>query len=266
MSRDLLADFKALHDDGHFIIPNAWDVGSARILEAMGFEALATTSSGLAAAMGRHDQHVGLNELVSHVADLVGAVDIPISVDAEYGYADAADGLIETVRGIAETGAVGMSIEDYIPERGILPVGEAVERIAVVVEAAAGDLVITARAENHLYRGGDFSDTTARLKAYRAAGADVVYAPFLNDVEEYRALVDETKAPVNALLSRRGPSVGELAEVGVRRMSTGGALAFAAYGSVERAALELLKAGTSEYASESLSRSVREAAFESDQP
>lgn len=266
MSRDLLAAFQDLHDEGHFVIPNAWDVGSARILEAIGFRALATTSSGLAAALGRNDQEVGIEELVAHVEALVGAVQIPVSVDAEYGFAASPDDLGETVARIGETGAVGMSIEDYIPERGILEINEAVERVASVVEAAEGGLVVTARAENHLYGVDDIDDTIMRLKAYESAGADVLYAPFLSETTQYQVLVHEVATPINALLRAGGPTVGVLADVGVRRMSTGGALAFAAYGALEQGGLELLRSGTSEYAATSLSQTVRTQAFEPRRP
>lgn len=254
--------FVELHQSGHFIIPNAWDVGSARILEAMGFQAIATTSSGHAAALGRSDQQVTLDELVDHVRALSDAVEIPVSVDAEFGFSGDLAGLGEVVDRIAEAGAAGMSIEDYIPERGILQIGDAVDRVGHVVQEAKGSgLVITARAENNLYRGDDFEDILARLAAFEEVGADVVYAPFVKSIEQFAAMTEGLDRPLNALLLNDGPSVDELAAVGVRRMSTGGALALTAYGSLERAAQELIKSGTSTYSAGFLSSQLRLAAF-----
>ena len=244
-------------------MPNAWDVGSARILASMGFEAIATTSSGHAASLGRMDQRVTLEELLSHVNALVRAVEVPVSVDAERCFADDADGVATTVEEIAATGAAGISIEDYDTRSGMDSLDVAVQR----VEAAAGaarvaGMVLTARAENHLYGVDDIDDTIDRLVAYRDAGADVVYAPGLTDLGQIRRVVESTRAPVNVLALPTGPAVGELGEAGVRRVSTGGALTFAAYGAMAEAARELASEGTSTYAARALSRDDRRAAFD----
>ena len=241
--------FRALHARGLFVMPNAWDAGSARLLQWSGFDAIATTSLGHAASLGRVDQSVTLDELVAHVRELAAAVDIPLSVDSERCFADSADGVADTVERLAEAGACGCSIEDYDPERrAIDPVELAVERVAAAAEAAhRHGLVLTARAENHVYGIGDLDDTIARLTAYRRAGADVVYAPRLMEAGEMRRIVEEVDAPVNVLAMRSTPPVPELREVGVRRVSTGGWLARAAYGTILAASRELQSAGTSTY-------------------
>lgn len=259
---ELRDSFSRLHESGIFILPNAWDRGSARVLQSLGFEAIATTSSGLAASLGRHDQNVSLAELGVHVADLCDAVDIPLSVDAEAGYAAESEGLHRTVGVLAAAGASGVSIEDYLPERGVLGTEESIHRVGRFVEAAHEEgMTVTARAENHLYEIDDLEDTIARLRGYATAGADVLYAPGLADVADIERVVSEVDRPINVLLVRGGPSVDELGDVGVRRVSTGGALAFAAYGALAEAARELLGSGTSGYASGALSWSDRDAAF-----
>ena len=244
-------------------MPNAWDVGSARILASMGFEAIATTSSGHAASLGRMDQRVTLEELLSHVNALVRAVEVPVSVDAERCFADDADGVAITVEEIAATGAAGISIEDYDTRSGMDSLEVAVQRVKAAAGAArAAGMVLTARAENHLYGVDDIDDTIDRLVTYRDAGADVVYAPGLTDLGQIRRVVESTRAPVNVLALPTGPAVGELAEAGVRRVSTGGALTFAAYGAMAEAARELASEGTSTYAARALSRDDRRAAFD----
>ena len=244
-------------------MPNAWDVGSARILESLGFQAIATTSSGHAATLGRMDQRVTLDELVGHARSLASAVDLPVSVDAERCFADTPDGVAETVEQIAETGAAGVSIEDYDPVTGIDPIGVAAERVAAAAEVARSHgLTLTARAENHLYGIDAPDDTIARLTAYREAGAHVVYAPWLVEIDQIGRLVDKTGGPINVLARVDGPSVAELAAAGVRRISTGGALAFAAYGALAAAGRELLASGTSTYLGRALSVDDRRAAFD----
>ncbi len=244
-------------------MPNAWDVGSARILASLGFQAIATTSSGHAASLGRMDQQVTLDELLSHVAALVSAVEMPVSVDAERCFADDADGVATTVQQIAETGAAGISIEDYDPRSGLDPVDVAVGRVEAAVAAARTvGMILTARAENHLHGVDDIDDTIDRLVAYRDAGADVVYAPGLTDLGEIHRVVQATRAAVNVLAMAGGPAVGELGAVGVRRVSTGGALTFVAYGAMAEAARELAGAGTSTYAARALSGDDRRAAFD----
>lgn len=254
--------FTQMHDAGTFVMPNAWDIGSARILAALGFPAIATTSSGHAASLGKHDHDVTLDELVGHAAALVAAVDVPLSIDAERCFADSPDEVTDVVHRLAETGAAGLSIEDYDPRSGLEPLDAAVQRVSAAAEAAhAHGLVLTARAENHLYGVHDLDDTIRRLTAYRDAGADCVYAPGLTDLDHIVRVVDEVDAPVNVLARPSGPAVPQLAEVGVRRVSTGGALAFAAYGTLASAARELLSTGTSTYTERSLTADDRRAAF-----
>ena len=258
--------FRDLHgaDVETFVLPNPWDVGSARILEAMGFVALATTSSGFAATLGRHDQHVTRDELTAHVAAITAAVELPVNVDAENGYAADPAGVAETVELLAAAGAAGLSIEDFDPVAGaVTPRPEAIERIEAAAEACHGHgIVLTARAENHLYGAGDLDDTIGRLLAYRDAGADAVYAPGLSSVDDIARVVTEVGLPVNVLALPNGPSVGELAAVGVRRVSTGGALAWTAYGALVAGARELLEEGTSTYATtRRMPGSIRAAAF-----
>ncbi len=257
--------FAALHAANDlFLLPNPWDVGSARLLEFLGFAAVATTSSGHAAALGRLDQQVTRSELLDHVAAIVSAIDIPVNVDAERCFAATAEAVAETVSLIAQTGAAGLSIEDFDPETNTIdPLGKAVERCAAAAEAAhrvEHPMLLTARAENKLYGGGDLDDTIERLCAFRDAGADAVYAPGLTDLGEIRRVVGEVGLPVNVLLFPGGPTPAELGDAGVRRASTGGALAGAAYGTLTRVARALLD-GEVTYWPELLSRSDRDAAF-----
>ena len=267
MTDDRIAElrrrFAELHESGCFLMPNAWDVGSARLLESLGFDAIATTSSGFAASLGRHDQTVTRDELVAHVAALASAVDIPLSVDSEDGYAVDESGLAETVELLAAAGAAGISIEDYQPGVGIRPLEQATGRVGAYVEAAARHgLTVTARAENHLYETGDLDDTIDRLRSFVAAGAHVVYAPGLQTEAELRQVVFESGAPVNALLGSDAPAVGVMADLGVRRLSTGGSLTFAAYGATASAARELLAEGTSTYTEHGLTWRERRRAFD----
>ncbi|MFA9431847.1 isocitrate lyase/phosphoenolpyruvate mutase family protein [Egicoccus sp. AB-alg2] len=254
---------RRLHEQGLFVLPNAFDVGSARLLASLGFRALATTSSGHAATLGRLDQQVQRDELLRHAAALADAVDVPLSVDAERCFAQDASGITRTVDLLADTGAAGFSLEDYDPATDRIDDREqAVERVAAAADAARRHgLVLTARAENLLYGVADLDDTIARLRAYHQAGADVVYAPGLTDLEQVRRVCAEVEAPVNVLLLPGGPPVDALAEAGVRRVSTGGALAWAAYGAVARAGRELLGTGTTGFLTDVLSLDDRGAAF-----
>ena len=224
---DLRRSFRALHDRGSFVIANAWDVGSARLLAGAGAPALATTSSGFAATLGRLDQQVTAEELLDHAAALAAAVDVPVSVDSERCYDDVA-GFVEELAG---TGVAGFSIEDYDPATGAIdPVDVATGRVAKAADAGRPHgLVLMARAENHLYGQDDIDDTLARLRAYREAGADVVYAPGVKDPTTIELLVAGVDAPLNVLLWPGGPDVAGLAGLGVRRVSVGGALADVAY-------------------------------------
>lgn len=263
MIDEFRAAFRQLHTTGTFVLPNPWDVPSARLLEHLGFPALATTSSGYAATLGRADQHVTRDELIAHVATLTAAVRVPVSVDAERGYAEDPAGVAETVRLLAEAGASGVSIEDYDPATGrVEPRQAAAERIAAAAGVCTGyGMVLTGRAENHLYGTGDLHDTIARLAAYRDAGATCLYAPGLTDLDDIARVVAEVGAAVNVLALRDGPTVPQLADIGVRRVSTGGSLAWASYGALVDAAAELRDSGTSTYLDRALPRPLRDAAF-----
>lgn len=249
MSASLTDRFRQLHRAGLFVMPNAWDIGSARLLASMGFPALATTSSGHAASLGKRDNTVTLDELLRHVEQLVNAVDVPINVDSERLFADDPAGVATNVARIASLGAAGCSIEDYDPARDAIDeLSEATERVAAAAEAAhRHGVVLTARAENHLNGIDDLDDTVTRLRAYREAGADVVYAPGLTDADDIRRVVEATDAPMNVLAMRHTPPVPALADLGVRRVSTGGALARVAYGALAAAAEELRDTGTTTY-------------------
>jgi 2-methylisocitrate lyase-like PEP mutase family enzyme len=255
------ATFRELHARSEiFVMPNAWDAGSARLLEACGFEALATTSSGFAWSLGREDQTVSLDELLAHVAALSASTGLPLSVDSERCYADTPAGVAETVRLLGAAGAAGCSIEDYDPQTDAIDdIGRAAERVAAAAEAAheGEPMVLTARAEAHLYGDADLDETIARLIAYRDAGADVVYAPGLRDPAQIRAVVEAAGVPVNVLGLPGGPTVRELGELGVRRVSTGGALASIAYGSMLAGARQLLDDGSSAYQQPGLTRTDR---------
>ena len=244
---DRTARFRELHQrEGLFVMPNPGDVGSAKLLASLGFEALATTSAGLAWSLGRLDQNVSRDELVAHVEAMAAATPLPLNVDSEHCFPDAPGGIAVTVTMLADAGAAGCSIEDYDPAADrILDLDTAAERVAIAAEAAP--LVLTARAENHLHGVDDLDDTIARLVAYREAGADVVYAPGLSTLDAIERVVREVGVPVNVLALPSGPSVAELETAGVRRVSTGGALARYAYGALLTAAAELRDRGTSRY-------------------
>jgi len=233
--------FRALHADGIFVMPNPYDLGSARLLAALGYQALASTSSGFAATLGRLDMMVTRDELLPHVEALVGATELPLNVDSERCFADDAAGVTETVELLADAGAAGCSIEDWNPTTNAIdPVDTAAERVgAAAAGAAASGMVLTARCENHLHGVDDLDDTIARLRAYVAAGAEVVYAPGLRDVAQFSTLVAAVGVPVNALILPGGPSVAELGEAGVRRVSTGGLLSRISHGAMVAAAERL---------------------------
>jgi 2-methylisocitrate lyase-like PEP mutase family enzyme len=247
-------------------MPNPWDVGSARLLASLGFEALATTSAGFAWSLGKLDQTVARGELVAHVETLAAATDLPLNVDSERCYPDDPGGVTRTVEMLAEAGAAGFSIEDYDRDSGgIDEVGRAAERVAEAAEASRAQdepLVLTGRAENHIRGVDDLDDTIARLTAYRHAGADVVYAPSLTDLGQIARVVDAVGAPLNVLALRAGPTLGELASAGVRRISTGSLLASVAYGALLAGARELKENGTSGYAEGGASSDALKAAFD----
>ena len=257
------ARFRALHEEGTFVLPNPFDLGSARLLQHLGFEALATTSSGLAASMGRLDGKVTLDELVTHVGAIAAAVTIPINVDAERCYAQTPAGIAETIDRLADVGASGISIEDWNPSTNeIDELAIATERVAAASESCRRHgIVLTGRAENHLRGVRDLDDTITRLRAYRDAGADAVYAPAAHSPAEVERIVRECAVPVNVLVLPGSPTVPELADLGVRRVSTGGALAWAAYGGLVAAATELRDRGTTTFLATVLPGSTRNAAF-----
>ena len=242
--------FLALHRAGEpLLIPNPWDLGSAWLLASLGFEALATTSSGFAATLGRNDGAVSRDEAIVHAAVIVAATDLPVSADLENGFADAPAGVAETMRMSIEVGLAGASVEDFTgrADDPIYDIGLAAERIAAAAEAAHGGpgrLVLTARAENYLHGRPDLADTIARLQAFQEAGADVLYAPGLRTREDISQVVREVDRPVNVLALEGVPPVAELAQAGVSRISVGGAFAFAALGAVVSAAAELREQGT----------------------
>ena len=246
-------------------MPNPWDVGSARLLASCGFEALATTSAGFAWSVGRLDQSVSRDELIAHVARLVSATPLPLNVDSERCYPDDPGGVAETVTLLADAGAAGFSIEDYDPAGDSIDhIEVAAERVAIAAEAAHRGpvaMVLTGRAENHIRGVDSLEDTIVRLIAYRDAGADVLYAPGLSDLEQIAAVVRAVEAPVNVLALPNGPTVAELASVGVRRISTGGSLARSAYGALMEGARELLSEGTSRYAASGVTQEALKAAF-----
>jgi 2-methylisocitrate lyase-like PEP mutase family enzyme len=224
------AAFQALHTGEPFVIPNPWDVGSARALEALGFSALATTSSGFAFTLGRLDGGVTLDEVVSHVAGMTKATDIPVSVDLENGHGADPDDAARAVVRVAEAGAVGGSIEDWDPSGHLYDAGLAAERVAAAAEAAHAlpfPFTLTARAENHIRGIDDFDDTIARLQAYQAAGADVLFAPGLQTGEEIRTVCQAVSKPVN-VLARSTLLMAEIVEAGAQRISVGGALIWTA--------------------------------------
>jgi 2-methylisocitrate lyase-like PEP mutase family enzyme len=239
--------FLDLHVPGSpLLMSNAWDAGSAKILASLGFSAVATTSSGYAATLGRFDGDVGREEALTHAGELVQAVSIPVSADLENGYADAPRRVAQIIGAARDVGLAGASIEDHRPgaDYPIYDAGLAQERIAAAAEAS-GDLVLTARCENHLYGVANLADTIARLQAYQEAEADVLYAPGLTEIDGIRTLCAEVDRPVNVLLMKGGPTPAELAEAGVARISVGGTFAWNALTGLVDAARELLDGDTS---------------------
>ena len=258
--------FWALHGTNElFVMPNPWDVGSAKLLATCGFEALATTSAGFAWALGKHDQNVTRDELVAHVSELAAATELPLNVDSERCYPDDPGGIAQTVALLVEAGAAGFSIEDYDPAGDrIDEIEVAAARVAQAVDASRRlpePMVVTGRAENHIRGVDDLDDTIARLLAYRDAGADALYAPGLTDLRQIAAVVDAVEIPVNVLVLPGGPTVPELASVGVRRVSTGSLLAGAAYGALLEAASGLRDDGTAPPSSGHVWRETLRAAF-----
>ena len=260
--------FRALHRrEGAFIIPNPWDVGSARLLAALGFEALATTSSGFAYSLGRADGEVTLEETLEHCRVLCAATDLPVSADLENGYADDPVTAAKAITLAGNAGVAGGSIEDYggNDSQSIYDFGLAVERVTAAVEAARAlpyAFTLTARAENLLHGRDDLDDTIRRLQAFEVAGADVLYAPGLTTLDQVRAVTDAVKKPVNVLATMlKGATLEQLAEAGAKRISIGGALACAALAPVLGAAAEMLDEGSFGWTSELASSAKVEELF-----
>lgn len=244
------ARFLELHQgDSPLLLPNPWDVGSARLFASLGFDALATTSSGHAATLGRLDGGVTRDEALAHASTIVKATDLPVSADLENAFADDPTGVAETIRLAAGAGLAGCSVEDFTGREDdpIYAAGLATERVAAAAEAAHSGpvrLVLTARSENFLHGRPDLDDTIARLQAFEEAGADVVYAPGVTSAADIRRLVESVGVPVNVLALPSVPPVAELAAIGVKRISVGSGFNLAGMGAVVSAARELLMAGT----------------------
>lgn len=242
--------FLALHTPGTpLLAPNPWDVGSAKLFASLGFSALATTSAGFAFALGRPDHGIGRDEALAHSVDIVAATPLPVTADLENGFGDDPPGVADTVTRAAATGLAGCSIEDTTGDADdpIFDIAQAVERVAAAVEAAhtgPARLVLTARADNYFHGRADLPDTIERLRAYEAAGADVVYAPGLTAPDDIARVVDAVSVPVNVLAFPSGPTVPELADLGVARVSVGSAFSLVSVAATATAARELLVDGT----------------------
>jgi 2-methylisocitrate lyase-like PEP mutase family enzyme len=239
------ARFRELHTGEPFVIPNPWDAGSARVMEALGFQALASTSSGFAFTLGRLDGGASLDEVVAHTAALDQATDLPVSVDLENGYGPAPEDAARAIIRVAEAGAVGGSIEDYDPDGGLYELDHAVERVQAAAEAAHAldfPFTFTARAENHIRDNPDLEDTIARLQAFERAGADVLYAPGLRTADEIRTVCRAVSRPVN-VLALPGLTVPEIVEAGGQRISVGGGLTWVAVKAMADAAAEIRDTG-----------------------
>jgi 2-methylisocitrate lyase-like PEP mutase family enzyme len=241
------ARFRALHERGCFVIPNPWDVRSARYLEHLGFEALATTSSGAAWAHGREDGELSGQEMLAHLREICAATALPVNADFEAGYAARVDDLVTNVRAAVETGVAGLSIEDF--NKGVrYGLSEATERVAAArdaIRSTGADVLLVARAEGFIRGNPDLDDTLARLRAYSAAGADCLYAPGVKDLSAIGRIVEAVAPkPVNVLMLGPAFTVADLAALGVRRVSVGGALAAAAWAAFTETAATLRDRGT----------------------
>ncbi|KAA1419247.1 isocitrate lyase/phosphoenolpyruvate mutase family protein [Nocardioides humilatus] len=242
----MTSDFLSLHRPGDpLLMPNAFDAGSAKVLASMGFAALATTSSGFAATLGRRDGEVSRDEAIAHAAALTEAAGLPINADLENGFAATLEDVAHTYASAHTAGIAAGSIEDFTGDKAdpIFDAAAATERVRAAVEAK-GELTLTARAENYLYDRADLADTIARLQSFQEAGADVLYAPGMRDLDEIATLCREVDRPVNVLLLPGGPEVAQLAEAGVARISVGGAFLFNAYAGLVEAADDLLAGST----------------------
>ena len=262
--------FRALHErDSAFIIPNPWDVGTARLLARLGFEAVATTSAGYAFSVGQRDNTIGRDKMMAHVGVIVSATDLPVSADLENGFGDDPETVRETIRLAAAAGLVGGSIEDATNRPGD-PIYEhqlAIERVRAAAEAARSlpfPFTLTGRAENYLVGRPDLKDTIKRLQAYQEAGANVLYAPGLTSKVDISAVIRSVDRPVNVVMGLQGIqlSLAALSELGVRRVSIGSALSRAAFGAFLRAAREMRERGTFTFADEAVSYREISAMFE----
>ncbi|MEE8098964.1 MAG: isocitrate lyase/phosphoenolpyruvate mutase family protein [Hyphomicrobium sp.] len=262
--------FRTLHErDSAFIIPNPWDVGTARLLARLGFEALATTSAGYAFSVGQRDNTVGRDKMMVHVEAIASATDLPVSADLENGFGDDPEMVAGTIRRAAASGLVGGSIEDATNRPGD-PIYEhqlAAERVRAAAEAARSlpfPFTLTGRAENYLVGRPDLNDTIKRLQAYQRAGADVLYAPGLTSKDDIAAVVRSVDRPVNVVMGLQGSqlSLEALSEIGVKRVSVGSALSRAALGAFLRAAQEMRERGTFTFANEAVSYRELSAMFE----
>ncbi|HLG14749.1 MAG TPA: isocitrate lyase/phosphoenolpyruvate mutase family protein [Blastocatellia bacterium] len=253
--------FRGLHQrDGAFIIPNPWDVGTARLLAHLGFEALATTSAGYAFSIGQRDNTVGRDRMIAHVAEIVAATDLPVSADLENGFGDDPETVADTIRLGAAAGLAGGSIEDSSARRDdpIYEMAHAAERVRAAAEVARSlpfTFTLTARAENYLFGRRDLKDTIKRLQTYQEAGADVLYAPGLAGKDDIAAVVSSVDRPVNVLMGLAGVrmSLAELSEIGVKRVSVGSVLSRVALGAFLRAAREMREQGTFSFGDETVS-------------
>lgn len=264
------AAFRVLHEqEGAFIIPNPWDVGTARILAALGFKALATTSAGMAFSLGVPEGQVSREATLAHCRAIVTATELPVSADLEKGFGDSPESVAETIRAAAEIGLAGCSIEDHTGDRTdpIFPFGLAVERIAAAVSECRTlpqDFVLTARCENLLWGRNDLDDTVRRLQAFAEAGADILYAPGLYDLESIRTVCSAVSKPVNVVMGMPGATFGvaELAAAGVKRISVGSALARAAFGAFVTGAQEMATNGSFHFAQGAMGFAELEGFFE----
>jgi 2-methylisocitrate lyase-like PEP mutase family enzyme len=253
--------FRELHRrDRAFIIPNPWDVGTARLLAHLGFEALATTSAGYAFSLGKPDNAVDREQMMAHLSSIASATELPVSADLENGFGDAPEIVAETIRLAAAAGVVGGSIEDSTqrPNQPIYELAQAVERICAAVETAralAFSFTLTARCENYLVGRPDLKDTISRLQAYQTAGADVLYAPGLSNKDDIAAVVSSVDRPVNVVMGLQGVQLrlAELSAIGVKRVSVGSALSRAALGAFLHAAREMREHGTFSFAENTVS-------------
>jgi 2-methylisocitrate lyase-like PEP mutase family enzyme len=250
---ELAGRFLQLHRPGTpLLMPNAWDVGSAVLFASLGFKALATTSGGFAATEGKLDGAMSRHEVLAHAEQLADAVEVPLSADLEDCFAQDPEGVAATITEAIGTGLAGGSVEDFTrdPDAPIYELAHAADRVRAAAEAAhrgPTTLVLTARAENYIKGRPDLGDTIARLQAYQEAGADVLFAPGVVDPADLRTLLSSVDLPVSVLATSGAPAVGKLAELGVSRISVGGAIAFAAYGAAVNAATELRDKGTYGY-------------------